>query len=153
MSRATAAGRALNGESEREFLEGLEKTLGKYAEFKKAASTAGRARHRLHAGPAGGTRPLPRAGRSRRHLDPSTVPDRKVSADLQIRRGQLTGLDAGPRSSPERQGPVQGVRLPLRMNFGGGDAVPVMAPDGTRELKPQDLLAAVMYGALGTGGI
>ncbi|GAA2624034.1 hypothetical protein [Streptomyces axinellae] len=154
VGRATAAGRALNGESEREFLEGLEKTLGKYAEFKKAGEYGG-AEHVTVSMPARRAAPdLSRAlAAVGAHLDPSTVPDRKVSADLQIRRGQLTGLTLDLEQFLSDKAQAKGVHLPLRMDFGGGDAVPVMAPDGARELKPQDLLAAMMYGALGTGGI
>lgn len=81
------------------------------------------------------------------------MPDRKVNADLEIRRGQLTGLTLDLEQFLSDEAQAKGVHLPLRMAFGGGDAVPVQAPDGARELKPQDLLAAVMYGALGTGGI
>ncbi|MFI8854912.1 hypothetical protein [Streptomyces sp. 891-h] len=153
LSRATAAGRALNGESEREFLEGLEKTLGEHARFRKAGEYGG-AEHVTVSMPARRAAPdlseaLEALGA---RLDPAKVPDKTVSADLQIRRGQLTGLtvDLGQFLSGEQAGKVH---LPLRMDFGGGGAVSVQAPDGVRELKPQDLLAAVMYGALGTGGI
>ncbi|MBO8189849.1 hypothetical protein [Streptomyces spirodelae] len=153
LSRATAAGRALNGESEREFLEGLEKTLGEHARFRKAGEYGG-AEHVTVSMPARRAAPdlseaLEALGA---RLDPAKVPDKTVSADLQIRRGQLTGLtlDLGQFLSGEQ---AEKVHLPLRMAFGGGDAVTVQAPDGVRELKPQDLLAAVMYGALGTGGI
>jgi hypothetical protein len=154
LGRATAAGRALNGESEREFLEGLEKTLGKHAEFKKAGEYGG-AEHVTVSMPARRAAPdLSRAlAALGAPLDPSTVPDRKVSADLEIRRGQLTGLTLDLEQFLSDEAQAKGVHLPLRMAFGGGGAVPVKAPDGTRELKPQDLLAAVMYGALGTGGI
>ncbi|MBQ1122493.1 hypothetical protein [Streptomyces sp. B15] len=153
LSRATAAGRALNGESEREFLEGLEKTLGEHARFRKAGEYGG-AEHVTVSMPA--RRAAPDLSRALEalgaRLDPSTVPDKTVSADLQIRRGQLTGLtvDLGQFLSGKQ---AEKVDLPLRMVFGSGDAVTVQAPDGARELKPQDLMAAVMYGALGTGGI
>ncbi|MEU2724531.1 hypothetical protein ACFW4X_27095 [Streptomyces smyrnaeus] len=153
LSRATAAGRALNGESEREFLEGLEKTLGEHARFRKAGEYGG-AEHVTVSMPA--RRAAPDLSRALEalgaRLDPATVPDKTVSADLQIRRGQLTGLtvDLGQFLSGKR---AEKVDLPLRMVFGSGDAVTVRAPDGARELKPQDLMAAVMYGALGTGGI
>ncbi|MET9861644.1 hypothetical protein ABZY93_20430 [Streptomyces smyrnaeus] len=153
LSRATAAGRALNGESEREFLEGLEKTLGEHARFRKAGEYGG-AEHVTVSMPA--RRAAPDLSRALEalgaRLDPSSVPDKTVSADLQIRRGQLTGLtvDLGQFLSGKQ---AEKVDLPLRMVFGSGDAVTVQAPDGARELKPQDLMAAVMYGALGTGGI
>ncbi|GAA2076617.1 hypothetical protein GCM10009801_32230 [Streptomyces albiaxialis] len=150
VSRATAAGRALNGQSEREFLDGLEKTLGRHASFKKAGERGG-AEHITVSMPArqaasGLSDALEALGA---RLDPAGVPDRTVEADLEIRRGQLTGLTAdlgqflGGKDAKD-------VKLPLRMDFGGGDAVSVEAPDGARELKPQDLLAAMMYGALGT---
>ncbi|MBO8194835.1 hypothetical protein ITI46_24720 [Streptomyces oryzae] len=159
LSRATAAGRALNGESEREFLEGLEKTLGEHARFHKAGEYGG-AEHVKVTMPA--RRAAPDLSRALEalgaRLDPTTVPDRTVSADLQIRRGQLTGLTVDLGQFLDDEGGKDGkgagkVHLPLRMDFGGGDAVSVQAPDGARELKPQDLLAAVMYGALGTGDI
>ncbi len=153
LGRATAAGRALNGESEREFLRGLEKTLGEHARFRTAGEYGG-AEHVTVSMPARRAAPdLSRAlAALGARLDPEKVPDKTVSADLQIRRGQLTGLTLdleqflGGKQARE-------VHLPLRMDFGSGDAVTVRAPDGVRELEPQDLLAAVMYGALGTGGI
>ncbi|MGP3985747.1 hypothetical protein [Streptomyces sp. 3N207] len=153
LSRATAAGRALNGESEREFLEGLEKTLGKHARFHKAGEYGG-AEHVTVSMPA--RRAAPDLSRALEalgaRLDPTTVPDRTVSADLQIRRGQLTGLTVDLEQFLSGK-QAEKVHLPLRLDFGGGDAVSVQAPDGAREVKPQDLLAAVMYGALGTGDI
>ncbi|MGI5349548.1 hypothetical protein ACQEU8_15300 [Streptomyces sp. CA-250714] len=153
LSRATAAGRALNGESEREFLEGLEKTLGKHARFRKAGEYGG-AEHVTVSMPA--RRAAPDLSRALEalgaRLDPSTVPDRTVSADLQIRRGQLTGLTVDLEQFLSGK-QARKVHLPLRLDFGSGDAVSVQAPDGVSELKPQDLLAAVMYGALGTGDI
>ncbi|MEU2084664.1 hypothetical protein ABZ569_22745 [Streptomyces albus] len=153
LSRATEAGRALNGESEREFLEGLEKTLGRHAEFHKAGEWGG-AEHVTVTMPARKAAPdLSRAlAALGARLDPERVPDKTVSADLQIRRGQLTGLtvDLEEFLTGER---AKKAHLPLRMDFGGGDAVSVRAPDGARELEPQDLLAAVVYGALGTGDL
>ncbi|GEB48598.1 MULTISPECIES: hypothetical protein [Streptomyces] len=153
VGRATGAGRALNGESEREFLDGLEKTLGRHAEFRKAGERGG-AEHVTVTVPAREAAPdLSRAlAALGAHIDPDQVPEKQLRADLQIRRGQLTGLtvDLG-QFVPEDGG--KRVHLPLRMVFGGGDAVTVEAPDGARELQPQDLLAAVMYGALGTRGL
>ncbi len=62
-------------------------------------------------------------------LDPEKVPDTTVSADLQIRRGQLTGLTLDlEQFLGGRQ--ARTVHLPLRMDFGSGDAVTVRAPDG-----------------------
>ncbi|MGY1437311.1 hypothetical protein [Streptomyces reniochalinae] len=153
LSRATAAGRALNGESEREFLEGLEKTLGEHAEFHKAGEWGG-AEHVTVSMPAREAAPdLSRALEALgARLDPAEVPDKKVSADLQIRRGQLTGLTVDLEQFLEGKD-AKKVHLPLRLDFGGGHAVSVEAPDGVRELEPQDLLAAVAYGALGTGGL
>lgn len=154
VGRATAAGRALNGESERAFLEGLEKTLGEHASFKKAGEYDG-ADHFTVTVPARKAAPdLSRALEALgARLDPAQVPDQDVRADLQVRRGQLTGLTLNLEQFLSAEDRERGVHLPLRMTFGAGDAVSVEAPDGARELKPQDLLAAVMYGALGTGGI
>jgi hypothetical protein len=76
------------------------------------------------------------------------VPDRDVTADLTIRRGQLTAVDidlgrlvGGPSHSRPR--------LPLHLEVSGGDAVAVTEPPGAEELLPQDLVAAMAYGALG----
>ncbi|MFI7244745.1 hypothetical protein [Streptomyces qinglanensis] len=153
LGRATAAGRALNGESEREFLQGLEKTLGEHARFRTAGEYGG-AEHVTVSVPARRAAPdLSRAlAALGARLDPEKVPDKTVSADLQIRRGQLTGLTLDLEQFLGGK-QARTVHLPLRMDFGSGDAVTVRAPDGVRELEPQDLLAAVMYGALGTGGI
>lgn len=71
VGRATAAGRALNGESEREFLEGLEKTLGRHAEFKKAGEYGGAEHVTVSILSAeGGARSVPRAGGAGRPARP-----------------------------------------------------------------------------------
>ncbi|NGO67981.1 hypothetical protein G5C65_06340 [Streptomyces sp. SB3404] len=150
VSRATALGRALNGESEREFLDRLEKTVGKHASFQRAGRRGG-ADHVTVTMPArhaaeGLSSALEVLGA---RLDPSKAPDKTVRADLEIRRGQLTGLTTDLGQFVTGKG---GARLPLRMTFGGGGAVSVKAPDGVRELQPQDLLAASMYTTLGTRG-
>lgn len=151
VSRATAAGRALNGQSEREFLDGLEKMFAKHADFTKAGEHGGAEHVTVTMPGRSAARDLSGALEALgARLDPADVPDRTVRADLQIRRGQLTAvtLDLEQFLSGSR---AKDVHLPLRLDFGSGDAVSVNAPDGARELQPQDLLATVMYGALGTG--
>lgn len=151
-ARATALGSALAGQSEREFLDGLQETLAEHATFAKAGERDG-AEHVTASMPGRETaRDLSRALTALGiRLDPSTVPDEQITADLEIRRGQLTGmtLDAGQFLPPQRD--AEPPPLPMEFDFGGGDAIPTLAPDGARTLQPQDLLAAVVYGALGTG--
>ncbi|WP_258016538.1 hypothetical protein [Streptomyces sp. AJS327] len=173
---------SLNGESIREFVDGLGTTLRRHATFSAEGERRGEEHYRVTMpgraaakGLVTALRPLGAA------FDPTLAPDRTVRADLTIRRGQLTGLRVdlgqfttwpgerdgnhgedgehgkdskdGKRGEDGGGGSGERPALPLTLEFGGGDVVSVRAPDGTRELKPQDLLTAVMYGALGTGGI
>ena len=151
LTDVTATASSLNGESVREFVDELGKTLGHHPEFKRRAERGGQEHievtmpgKRAAEGLSKALRPLGST------FDPSAAPDKEITADLTIRRGQLTGvrLDLGQFI------PAKGdAELPLQLDFGSGGAVPVEAPDGTRMLQPQDLLTAVMYGALGTGDL
>lgn len=151
LTDVTATAVSLNGESVREFVAELGKTLGHHPDFKRQGERGGQEHikvtmpgKRTAEGLSKALRPL---GTS---FDPSAAPDRDITADLTVRRGQLSGvrLDLGQLI------PTKGdAKLPLQLEFGSGAAVPVEAPDGTRMLQPQDLLTAVMYGALGTGGL
>jgi hypothetical protein len=138
-------GSSLNGQSQREFLQKVERLLRRHAKFTDQGEHAGADRVRLTLPSresaedlAGALRPLGA------RIDPGTVPSSDISAYLTIRRGQLTALalDLGQFTG--------GTSLPLHLDFSGGGAIPVSAPAGAKELKPQDLLAAAVYGALGT---
>ncbi|WP_045866905.1 hypothetical protein [Streptomyces sp. WMMB 714] len=143
---AVTIGSALDGQSQREFVTGVQELLREHAEFSDRGEHDGAERVRL-------TLPGDKAADDLvsalkplgAEIDPDRVPDRDVTADLDIRRGQLTTL-----TLDLDQFTGTGRSLPLRVEFSGGDAVPVAAPGGTKELEPQDLVAALMYGALGT---
>lgn len=143
---AVTIGSALDGQSQREFVTGVQELLREHAEFSDRGEHDGAERVRL-------TLPGDKAADDLvsalkplgAEIDPDRVPDRDVTADLDIRRGQLTTL-----TLDLDQFTGTGRSLPMRVEFSGGDAVPVTAPGGTKELEPQDLVAALMYGALGT---
>jgi hypothetical protein len=147
---AVTIGSALDGQSQREFVTGVQELLREHARFSDRGEHDGAERVRL-------TLPGDKAAEDLvaalkplgAEIDPRRVPDRDVTAGLEIRRGQLTGLtlDLGQFTG---NGNRNGTSLPLRVAFSGGDAVSVTAPGGTKLLEPQDLVAAVVYGALGT---
>lgn len=167
---AALLGSALDGQSQREFVEGAEKLLREHASFKPAGVHAGTERVRV-------TLPGRTAARDLAttltplgvRLDPHRVPDRPLTGTLSLRRGQLVGLaldlgqftgGGGHEGTHEaktgkgrKDGKGAAPRLPLRITFGSGHAVPVIAPGGAKELHPQDLIATVMYGAIGTRGL
>jgi len=142
---AVTIGSALDGQSQREFVTGVQELLREHATFADKGEHDGADRVRLTLPGRKAANDLVAALKPLgAEIDPDRVPDRDVTADLDIRRGQLTTLtlDLGQFTG--------GPRLPLRLEFSGGDAVAVTAPGGTEELQPQDLVAAWMYGALGT---
>jgi hypothetical protein len=143
---AVTIGSALDGQSQREFISGVQDLLRKHAEFDARGEHGGAEQvrmtlpgHKAATDLVAALRPLGA------EIDPGRVPDGDIAADLSIRRGQLTSLtlDLGQFTGG-------GAHLPLHLEFSGGDAVAVTAPGGTEELQPQDLVAAMMYGALGT---
>ncbi|NLU72571.1 hypothetical protein HCC61_07780 [Streptomyces sp. HNM0575] len=143
---AITVGSALDGQSQREFVNRVQELLRKHAEFDAKGERGGAERvrmtlpgHKAAKDLVGALRPLGA------EIDPKRVPDGDIAADLSIRRGQLTSLtlDLGQFTRGD-------AHLPLSLEFSGGDAVAVTAPGGTKELQPQDLVAAMMYGALGT---
>lgn len=142
---AVTIGSALDGQSQREFVAGVQELLREHATFADKGEHDGADRVQLTLPGREAANDLVAAVKPLgAEIDPDRVPDRDVTADLDIRRGQLTTLtlDLGQFTG--------GPRLPLRLEFSGGDAVAVTAPGGTEELQPQDLVAALMYGALGT---
>lgn len=178
LRQAAAVGSALDGQSQREFIAGVQKLLGSHAKFTLEETGGGRGnrtervRMTLSGRQAAGD--LSAASKALGiHLDPQQVPDRDISAELLLRRGQLASLtvDLGQFTEGHGAGAGKGEdhhadhgeghgadhgdgaaarHLPLRLEFSSGQAVPVEAPGGTRKLNPQDLLAAGLYGALGT---
>ena len=146
---AVTIGSALDGQSQREFVSGVQELLRKHAKFEDKGEHDGADHVRMTLPGREAADDLVAALRPLgAEIDPDRVPKRDVTADLDIRRGQLTilTLDLG-------QFTRGGGHLPLRMEFSSGDAVSVRAPSGAKKLKPQDLVAALMYGALGTGRI
>jgi hypothetical protein len=143
---AITIGSALNGQSQREFISAVQELLREHAEFDAGGEHGGAEHVRLTLPGEKAAEDLVAALRPLgAEIDPERVPDGDIAADLSIRRGQLTSLtlDLGQFTRGD-------VHLPLRLEFSGGDAVAVTAPGGTEELQPQDLVAAVVYGALGT---
>ncbi|MGW8379329.1 hypothetical protein [Streptomyces sp. ODS28] len=145
---ATGITAGLNGQAQREFLTGVEKTLAEHASFKAAGQRAGADVVRISMPAHAAARDLADALKPLGvHLNPADVPEHTVHADLSIRRGQLTNLslDLG-QFAPG--GTASGAHLPLRLELGGGAAIPVWTSGGAKELKPQDLVAAAAYEAL-----
>lgn len=147
LREATSITAGLNGQAQREFLSGVEKTLGDHASFTSAGTRNGADRVRVsmpaHAAAkdlAGALKPLGV------RLDPDSVPQQTVTAELAIRRGQLTNLTLDLGQFTGGHGAHN--RLPLKLNLGGGAAIPVWTSGGAKELKPQDLVAAAAYGTL-----
>ncbi|GAB2814224.1 hypothetical protein [Streptomyces daliensis] len=154
VKEATAVGSGLDGQSQREFLHGMEKTLAEHASFKAAGERGGAEIVRMTLPGRAAADDLSAALKPLgAQVDPDAIPDGDVTAELELRRGQLTGLTMDLGQLTGNGGKGEGAaHLPLRLEFGGGAAVFVDAPGGAKELKPQDLLAAIMYGALGRTG-
>lgn len=78
------------------------------------------------------------------------APDREVTVVLELRGGTLTGMvvDLGQFLREEDSGGLG--ELPLTLDIAPGEAVAVKAPEGARWLDPQDVMAAVLYGELGS---
>ncbi len=143
---AVTVGAALDGQSQREFVGGVQELLREHATFADKGEHHGAERVRMTLPGREAAHDLVAALRPLgAEIDPDRVPKRDITADLDIRRGQLTtlSLDLGQFTGADDH-------LPLRLEFNGGDAVAVTAPGGTKELQPQDLVAALMYGTLGT---
>lgn len=144
---AVTVGSALDGQSQREFVTGVQRLLREHATFADEGERDGADRVRLTLPGRESAEDLVAALKPLgAEIDPSRVPDGDITAGLAIRNGQLTSLtlDLGQFTGGDE------THLPLRLDFGGGEAVPVAAPGGAKKLEPQDLLAAIMYGALGT---
>ncbi|MGH3314374.1 MAG: hypothetical protein ACRDP3_27950 [Streptomyces sp.] len=143
---AVTVGSALDGQSQRAFVKGVQKLLREHATFTGEGEHGGADRVRMTLPGRESAKDLVGALKALgADIDPKRVPDGDITAGLAIRNGQLTSLtlDLGQFTG-------DGTRLPLRLDFGAGEAVPVTAPGGAKEIEPQDLLAAFMYGALGT---
>lgn len=143
---AVTVGSAMKGQAQREFISGVQELLREHAEFDARGDSGGAEHVRLTLPGKKAAKDLVAALRPLgAEIAPSRVPRGDIAADLSIRRGQLTSLtlDLGQFTGG-------GAHLPLHLEFSGGDAVAVTAPGGTEELQPQDLVAAMMYGALGT---
>lgn len=148
---AITIGSALDGQSQREFVNRVQQLLREHAEFDAMGERGGAEHVRMTLPGRKAAKDLVGALRSLgAEIDPRRVPGGDIAADLSIRRGQLTSLtlDLGQFTRGGARGGE--ARLPLTLEFSGGDAVAVTAPGGTEELQPQDLVAAMMYGALGT---
>ncbi|MGK5446930.1 hypothetical protein [Streptomyces radiopugnans] len=78
------------------------------------------------------------------------APDRRVTAELALRDGVLSGMTVDLAQFTGETGAGEPVEIPLAMSFAPGSAVPVKAPEGARWLDPQDVMAAVLYEELGS---
>lgn len=148
---------AVNGRTQREFVNRIETLLTRHAEFEDTGHRDG-ARHVRVSLPGREAAEDLSAALKPLRLDvaPSRMPDRDITADLAIRRGQLTEMtvDLGQFTHACGERPGAGgdcPRLPLKLDFGSGAAVSVARPDEAKELRPEDLMAAIVYGALGRG--
>lgn len=134
----------LDGEELRTALEGLRDVLTRHAGYRVAGDGDGDV-ERFRVGlPARRTAralaPLLRELGS--GLDARDVPARRVPGEVTVRRGVLDGLtvDLGELTGGS-------ARVPLRLRFSPGDVYATRPPPGAVALRPQDLLAAALYGA------
>ncbi|WP_329118866.1 hypothetical protein [Streptomyces sp. NBC_01465] len=74
----------------------------------------------------------------------SDVPDKKFAIDVAIKDGMLSGISLDVAQLDKQ---AKG-KLPLSIAI-DGKADPVSAPSGATELKPQDLMSAMMFLAMG----
>lgn len=146
------AGTVLDGSELRATLSGLEDVLTEHGTYRKTGGGAGgdvaeeegtqRMRVELPARrTAKALAPLLRPLGA--ELTPRDVPGRRVSAELVIRRGSLAEITFDLGALTEG-GSAQ---VPLRLRFSPGDVFSPNPPKKSVHLKPQDLLAAVLYGA------
>ncbi|NLU70268.1 hypothetical protein HCC30_23870 [Streptomyces sp. HNM0574] len=160
LRRAVSVASALNGQTQREFVERLETLLREHARFSDGGERGGAEHVKVtlpgREAAADLSAALEPLGAD---VPPSRVPDHDVTADLAVRRGQLTSLtvDLGQftgawgKEAAGKPGSGEEVpHLPLKLELGGGAALSVDPPDGARELRPEDLMASLMYGALGS---
>ncbi|MTE20451.1 hypothetical protein F0L17_15315 [Streptomyces sp. TRM43335] len=77
------------------------------------------------------------------------APDREVTVELELRGGTLSGMTVDLGQFLE-EGPAEPDPLPLVLTFAPGQVVPVRAPGDAKWLDPQDVMAAVLYGELGS---
>lgn len=77
-------------------------------------------------------------------LDPADVPERRIPAQLVVRRGSLAELriDLGALTEGGT------AEVPLRLRFSPGDVFSATTPEKSLRLEPQDLLTAALYGSL-----
>lgn len=78
------------------------------------------------------------------------APDRRVTAELALRGGVLSGMTVDLAQFTGQTGAGDVEEIPLTVSFAPGSAVPVKAPRGARWLDPQDVMAAVLYEELGS---
>ncbi|MFI9310004.1 hypothetical protein [Streptomyces triculaminicus] len=141
-----------DGKSQKRFLDAFRKALGDKAHFKDAGKKNG-VDHVLVTVPAKkvaedvkeGLKPL------KDKLNPFGKQDKgkggsledlpeKLTADVAIKNGTLTGLTVDAAQFDKK---AKG-ELPLTITVKNGDAAAVEVPSGAQELKPQDLLRALM---------
>lgn len=153
--RARGAGSVLDGTELRELLGGLEKVLVEKGTYPRAADepqddpTTSTERLEVALPAREVARELaPAVAPLGVRLRPSGVPEREVTAELTIRRGVLATLTLDLGKLTDRDGSA---RLPLRLEFAGGDALSVAPPGKAKRLRPQDMLAAFLYGRLRPG--
>jgi hypothetical protein len=138
------ASSVLDGGELRATLGRLEDVLTRHSTFHEADKNKGNLRMRAQL-PARRTakalapllRPLG-AG-----FGPRKVPDRRVPAELVVRRGSLSELtlDLGALAGGGS------AEVPLRLRFSPGDVYSPKVPGKAIRLEPQDLLVAALYGA------
>ncbi|MCT2592103.1 hypothetical protein LHJ74_19715 [Streptomyces sp. N2-109] len=149
-ARARDATSALDAGAQRDLLDKLGEVLRKDAVFKKAG--AGKSGSDGDDDTEQLTATLPARETAARlapalkplgvDLRPSEVPDRDITTQLTVRRGELADLsmDLG-----QLTGAKKSVHLPLRLTFSSGDALSTEAPENPKKLDPQDVLAMVLY--------
>ncbi|GAA1357353.1 hypothetical protein [Streptomyces beijiangensis] len=140
-------GSALDPAQQKKAIEAVKKALGENAKFKDApgkdgvdhvtVTVAGRkaAQDLVDA-----LKPFPQFKDAFKDFKPSDVPDKDIAIDLAVKDGMLSGISLDVAQFDTKSTG----KLPLSITI-DGKADPVTAPSGSVELKPQDLMSAMMF--------
>jgi hypothetical protein len=138
---------ALDPAQQKKAVEAVKKALGENAKFKDAPSKDGVdhvtvtvAGRKAAQGLVDALKPFPQFKDAFKDFKPSDVPDKDIAVDVAIKDGILSGVSLDVAQLDKK---ATG-KLPVSIAI-DGKADPVAAPTGAAELKPQDLMGAMMF--------
>ncbi|MEV0096489.1 hypothetical protein [Streptomyces sp. NPDC050738] len=146
---------SLDAKQQKQAIEAVKKALGENAEFKDAPTKDG-VEHvtvtvegrKAATDLVNGLKPFPQFKKSLKDFKPSDVPNKKIAIDVSIKDGLLSGVSFDVAQLDTK---AKG-KLPVSIAI-DGKAIPVTPPANAAELKPQDLMSAVMFMAMGDAKI